>query len=196
MRAFLAIPSEAMWVESARSLVERLRETLPRAVWTRPESWHLTLRFLGDSVTPEFVSGLAGVLEAASLETVPGEILAGTPAVFPERGRARVLGVGFAPSPGLESVSALARRAEQAARELGAPAEERPFHAHVTFARIRESWPPEAVDEYRREVTAWTFPPWLARSCVLFESRLGPDGAVHTPLHEWTFQGGPRGVRA
>ncbi len=196
MRAFLAVPSEAMWVESARRLVEKLGGSLPRAVWTRPESWHLTLRFLGDSVSPEFVSGLAEVMEAASLETVPGEILAGPPVVFPERGRPRVLGVGFLPSPGLESVSALARRAEEAAVKLGSPAEDRPFHAHVTFARIRESWPPEAVEEYRREVTAWTFPPWLARSCVLFESRLGPEGAVHTPLYEWTFQGGPRGVRA
>lgn len=196
MRAFLAIPSEAMWVESARGLVERLRETLPPAMWTRPESWHLTLRFLGDSVSAELVSDLAAVMEGASLETVPGEILAGPPAVFPDRGRARVLGVGFAPSPGLESVSGLARRAEEAAVRLGSLPADRPFHAHVTFARIRESWPPEAVEEYRREVTAWTFPPWLARSCVLFESRLGPDGAVHTPLHEWTFQGGPRGVRA
>lgn len=196
MRAFLAIPSQAMWVESARGLVDRLREMLPKAVWTRPESWHLTLRFLGDSVSPELVSGLATVMEAASLETVTGEILAGPPAVFPERGRARVLGVGFAPSSGLDSVSSLARRAEEAARELGSSPEERPFHPHVTFARIRESWPSEAVEEYRREVTAWTFPPWLARSCVLFESKLGPDGAVHTPLFEWTFQGGPRGVRA
>ncbi len=196
MRAFLAVPSEAMWVESARGLVERLRETLPPAVWTRPESWHLTLRFLGDSVSAELVSHLAAVMEGASLETVPGEILAGPPAVFPDRGRARVLGVGFAPSPGLESVSGLARRADEAAVRLGSPPVDRPFHPHVTFARIRESWPPEAVEEYRREVTAWTFPPWLARSCVLFESRLGPEGAVHTPLHEWTFQGGPRGVRA
>jgi 2'-5' RNA ligase len=196
MRAFVAIPSEAMWVESARGLVERLRGSLPRAVWTRPESWHLTLRFLGDGVSPDFIDRLAEDVGAAALETVPGEILAGAPAVFPERGRARVLGVGFAPSPGLESVSSLARRSEEAAVRLGSPVEERPFHAHVTFARIRESWPAEAVEEYRREVTAWTFPPWLARSCVLFESRLGPDGAVHTPLHEWTFQGGPRGVRA
>ena len=196
MRAFLAVPSEAMWVESARGLVEKLGGSLPRAVWTRPESWHLTLRFLGDSVSPEFVSGLAEVMEAASLETVPGEILAGPPVVFPERGRPRVVGVGFLPSSGLESVSALAPRAEEAAVELGSPAEDRPFHAHVTFARIRESWPPEAVEQYRREVTAWTFPPWRARSCVLFESRLGPEGAVHTPLYEWTFQGGPRGVRA
>ncbi len=196
MRAFLAVPSEAMWVESARGLVEKLSASLPRAVWTKPESWHLTLRFLGDSVSPEFVSALAEVMEAASLETTPGEIFAGPPVVFPERGRPRVLGVGFLPSPGLESVSALARRAEEAAVKLGSPAEDRPFHGHVTFARIRDPWPPEAVEDYRREVTAWTFPPWRARSCVLFESRLGPEGAVHTPLYEWTFQGGPRGVRA
>jgi 2'-5' RNA ligase len=104
--------------------------------------------------------------------------------------------VGFTPTPGLESITALARRAEDTAVRLGSPPEDRPYHAHVTFARIRDPWPPEAVEEYRREVAAWTFPPWLARSVVLFESRLGSEGAVHTPLHEWTFQGGPRGVRA
>ena len=196
MRVFLAVPSEAMWVESARGLVERLRGTLPPAAWTRPESWHLTLRFLGDGVSPEFVSRFAEEMESVAQETVPGEIFAGPPTVFPERGRPRVLGVGFGPSPGLESVSTVARRGEEAAVRLGSPAEERPFHAHVTFARIRESWPAQAVEEYRREAGGWTFPPWLARSCVLFESRLGPDGAVHTPLHEWTFLGGPRGVRA
>ena len=133
MRAFLAIPSEAMWVESARGLVDRLREMLPKAVWTRPDSWHLTLRFLGDSVSAELVSGLATVMEAASLETVPGEILAGPPAVFPEHGRARVLGVGFAPSPGLDSVSSLARRAEEAASGFGSPRVERPFHIAITL---------------------------------------------------------------
>jgi 2'-5' RNA ligase len=185
-----------MWVESARGLVERLRASLPRAVWTRPESWHLTLRFLGDDVSEAFVSRFAEDVGTAAMETVPGEILAGSPAVFPERGRPRVLGVGFAPSPGLESISNLARRAEEAVVRFGAPPEDRPFHPHVTFARIRESWPREAVEEYRQEVAAWTFPPWRARSFVLFESRLGPDGAVHTPLHEWTFQGGPRGIRA
>jgi 2'-5' RNA ligase len=66
----------------------------------------------------------------------------------------------------------------------------------VTFARLREPWPRPAVDDYAREVEAWRFPTWNARSCVLFESRLDPRGAVHTPISEWTFQGGPRGVRA
>ncbi|HEY6066747.1 MAG TPA: RNA 2',3'-cyclic phosphodiesterase [Thermoanaerobaculia bacterium] len=195
MRVFFAIPSEPMWVDSARGLVERLQRSLPRASWTKPESWHLTLAFFGE-VNAAFVEKFGQAMEPVALETVPGELQAGPPVVFPERGRPRVLGVGFAASPGVESIRRLAAAAEEAAGRLGWNGQDRTFHPHVTFARIREPWPPEAVDEYRRGVEAWSFPSWLARSCVLFESRLEPSGAVHTPLHEWTFQGGPRGVRA
>lgn len=195
MRVFLAVPSQLMWVDSARGLVERLRQSLPRASWTRPENWHLTLQFL-DEVDADFVRRYGEAVAPTAFETIPGEIQAAPAAVFPERRRPRVLGVGFSPSPGVESISRLAALAHEAAGRLGWIGESRTFHPHVTFARIRDPWPPAAVDEYRREVEAWTFPPWLARSCVLFESRLDPAGAVHTPLHEWTFQGGPRGVRA
>jgi 2'-5' RNA ligase len=184
-----------MWVESARRLVERVRETMPRASWTRPESWHLTLHFLGE-VPEDAVARFAGQIEPRAMETVPGDITARPATIFPDRGRPRVLGVGFEPSPAGESVSRLAAHAAEIALRLGLRAEERAFHPHVTFARLREPWPRAAVDDYAREVEAWPFPTWNARSCVLFESRLEPAGAVHNPLHEWTFQGGPRGVRA
>lgn len=195
MRAFLAVPSDPMWVESARGLVERLREKLPRASWTRPASWHLTLHFLGE-IAESAVERLAGEIESVAMETVPGDLTARPATVFPDRGRPRVLGVGFAPSPGFESVSRLAVRAGEIASRLRLREEERVFHPHVTFARLREPWARDAVDEYAREVEAWPFPTWNARSCVLFESRLEPAGAVHAPIREWTFQGGPRGVRA
>ena len=195
MRVFLAVPSEALFVDSARRLVEKVRIHLPRASWTRPESWHLTLDFLGE-VEASFVERFVAAIEPAAFETVPGEIQAAPPVVFPEHGRPRVLGVGFLPSPGLESIRRLAGAAQEIAGRLGGKVDDRPYHAHVTFARLREPWPAASVEEYRREVEAWPFPAWLARSCVLFESRLDPAGAVHTPLHEWTFQGGPRGVRA
>jgi len=195
MRAFLAVPSDPMWVESARGLLERLRQDLPRASWTRQESWHLTLKFLGD-VSGEFLRAFASEVGPAAVETVPGEIQTGAAAVFPPHGRARVLGVGFTASPGHESLAALASLAEASAARHGAERSARAFHAHVTFARIRDGWPPESVDRYRTAVEAWPFPPWSARSCVLFESRLDPGGAVHTPIQEWSFQGGLRGVRA
>jgi RNA 2',3'-cyclic 3'-phosphodiesterase len=194
VRVFLAVPSDPLWVDSARGLVGRLLQNLPRASWTKPESWHLTLAFFGE-VDSDFVTKFGETLSPAAFETVPGELQAGKPAVFPERSRPRVLGVGFAASPGIEAIGRLATAAEETAGRLGWKGKDRPFHPHVTFARIRDPWQSTAVDQYRREVEGWAFPSWFARSCVLFESRLTPAGAVHTPLQEWTFQGGPRGVR-
>jgi 2'-5' RNA ligase len=195
IRAFLAIPSDGLWVESARGLQARLESSLPRAAWTRPASWHLTLKFF-ERISPERVKAFAEAIGSITGELVPGEMTASGAVVFPPRGPARVLGIGFSPSPALEEVSRLAREAESRARALGLPEEKRAFHPHVTLARLRSPWPEDAVETFRREVANWTFPPWQARAGVLYESRLLREGAEHTPLHEWSFLGGPRGVRA
>jgi RNA 2',3'-cyclic 3'-phosphodiesterase len=195
IRAFLAVPADGLWVESARDLVARLKDSLPRASWTRPESWHLTLKFF-ERISPEDVRAVAAAVGPIAIAAVPGEMIAAGAVVFPPRGPARVLGVGFDTTPAVEEVSSLARGAEAEARRLGLDEERRPFHPHVTLARLRTPWPPEAVETFRREITAWSFPAWRARSCVFYESRLLREGAVHTPLEEWSFSGGPRGVRA
>ncbi len=195
IRAFLAVPADGLWVESARGLVARLGESLPRASWTKPSSWHLTLKFF-ERIAPEKARAFAAAVGPAAAGVVEGDIAASGAVVFPPRGHARVLGVGFAPSPALEDVTRLAREAETLARRLGLEVEQRLFHPHVTFARLRSPWPSEAVETYRREAGSWKFPAWHVRSCVLYESRLLREGAVHTPLEEWSFAGGPQGVRA
>lgn len=195
VRAFLALPRDRMWVESTRGLVERLRSTLPKASWTKPESWHLTLKFLGD-VPRSRLETFGEELASACAEAVAGEIVADGPVVFPPRGEARVLGLGFSSNEALASVALVAQAADRAAQALGVAPEKREFRPHVTLARLRDRWPAEAIASFRETAGSWTFPPWQARSCVLYESRLEPAGAVHTPLAEWSFTGGPRGVRA
>jgi 2'-5' RNA ligase len=195
VRAFLALPRDRMWVESARALVERLQSTLPKASWTKPESWHLTLKFLGD-VPRSALETFGEKIASACAEAVAGEIIGGGPVVFPPQGEARVLGVGFTSNETLDSVTRVAVAADRAAETLGVAREKREFRPHVTLARLRDRWPAEAVASFRETAAAWTFPSWQARSCVLYESRLDPAGAVHTPLAEWSFTGGPRGVRA
>ena len=195
IRAFLAIPSDGLWVESARGLLARLEPALPRASWTKPSGWHLTLKFF-ERISPETVTAFRAAIGPVAAALVPGEMLTGVAVVFPARGPARVLGVGVAPSPALDEVSRLAREAQARARALGLPEEKRAFHPHVTLARLRNPWPDEAVENFRRQVGAWSFPAWQARASVLYESRLLPEGAVHTPIEEWSFVGGPRGVRA
>ncbi|MFN2385618.1 MAG: RNA 2',3'-cyclic phosphodiesterase [Thermoanaerobaculia bacterium] len=191
VRAFLAVPPDPGWVESAAELVSRLRPSLPDASWTRPPSWHLTLKFLGEvseEVLEAFLEGFAPL----AAERQAGELAARGPVALPRRGAARVLGVGFADTAGLEEIRRLAADAERIARREGAEREDRPFRPHVTLARVRHPWPREAVASYEAAVGAWKFPAWPAGGCALYSSRLSPDGAVHTPIARWTFDRVPR----
>lgn len=187
MRVFLAVPSDPPWVESAGRLVARVRAETPRASWTRPEAWHLTLKFLGD-LSAGMVERFARAIGVAAARVAAGELRSAGSLLLPTRGRPRVLAIRFGPTPALEGLSDLASEAEIAGRRVGVPPERRDFHPHVTLARLRDPWPPSAVELFRREADGWPLPSWPALRCVLYESRLDPAGAVHTPLYEWPFE--------
>ncbi len=194
MRAFLAVPSDPAWAEGVGRLARRLKASLPRASWSRPGAWHLTLKFLGEiapSAAERLGDELASILGGAGTMVLEK----GGAVVFPPRGRPRVLGVGFSPSGGLAALESLAAAVETVVRRAGLPPEDRRY-PHLTLARLRDPWPPSALEEFRREVEAWELPPWVARSCVLYESRLAPSGATHTPLRTFGFAGAHQAVGA
>ena len=182
MRAFLAVPADPAWAEAGRTLVEKLRASSPRASWTKPESWHLTLRFLGE-ISDADAASFADALEERRVGAVPAaELRSAGPVAFPSRGRPRVLGIGLSTPASLES---LWDAAGEAARRIGLAPEHRSFRPHLTLARVRNPWPRSAVDVFWAEVEGWSSPPWRFSSCVLFSSRLDPTGAVHTPVRTW-----------
>lgn len=187
VRAFFAVPPDPGWVATARGLVSRLRPASPDASWTRPESWHVTLRFLGE-IPVEKTTSFADAIAPAAEGMPAGDLRSGGAVVFPDRGPARVLGVGFEPGGGAEALSRLAAKAELCAREIGLEPETRPWRPHVTLARIRRKWPPAQVDRFREEVARSRFPLWPLRRCVLFQSRLEREGAVHMPIREWPLR--------
>lgn len=195
VRAFFAVPPDPDWTESVQTLVSRLRPSLPSASWTRPPSWHLTLKFLGE-VPQETLDAFLEAFASRVSERAPGELAASGPLVLPPRGPARVLAVAFSETAGLEEVRRLAADAESAGRIVGAQREDRPFRPHVTLARVRPPWGRREVASYEREVGTWKFPSWPVRGCVLYSSRLSPEGAVHTPIALWSFDGVLREARA
>jgi len=182
VRAFLAIPADPAWADAGRTFVEKLRATSPRASWTRPESWHLTIRFLGE-ISDANAASFADGLEERRVGAVPAaELRSAGPVAFPSRSRPRVLGIALSTPASLET---LWRAAGEAARRIGLPPVHRSFHPHLTLARVRDPWPRPAVDVFWAEVEGWSLPPWRFASCVLFSSRLDPAGAVHTPARTW-----------
>ncbi len=132
MRLFVAIPLPEQTTAEIHQIVGRIRLTpgLPNLRWSPPESWHITLQFLG-TATPEQYACLADRLRsvhAATVRIAPDEIGA-----FQSAG---VLYAGLKPSPEL---TALQKRITAATALCGFSAEERPYHPHITLARTRST---------------------------------------------------------
>lgn len=150
---------------------------LPLARWTRPESWHLTVKFLGETETT--------VLERLTAELGPRLASGGRVTVklsgggfFPSPTRPRVAWIGGT----AEGSEVVVKTVEAAAVRAGFAAEKRPWSVHLTMARLRSQWPRGAVDVYLDWAAGLPAVNWVCREIVLFESRLQPGGAVYTAL--------------
>ncbi|HVL81803.1 MAG TPA: RNA 2',3'-cyclic phosphodiesterase [Actinomycetota bacterium] len=157
-----------------RQVVDKLRDRLPGARWTRPDGRHLTLRFLGE-VADGRVPDISRALRAAASSQRPFAAAFDRVGGFPSLRRPRVLWVGI--GPGATEMAALAASVEGELAGLGYDPEDRPFTAHLTLARFREPRP-------LGELPAVEVPtdPFRVGEVVLFRSELHPKGARYTAL--------------
>jgi 2'-5' RNA ligase len=130
MRLFVGIALADVVVRELESAAARLRASGGPAIatlrWTAPESWHVTLQFLGNATPEQYACLLARLGEVRSAP-VPVEL--GALGCFD---RAGVLFADVQTAPGL---AALARSVAAATGCCGFVAETRPFHPHITLAR-------------------------------------------------------------
>ena len=189
VRAFVAIePGEA-----ARAALEALRDRLAAAAprravrWVRPGQCHLTLRFLGN-VPPDRMPELERRLTEAAAESAAFSLGLADPGAFPTAATPRVLWVGLRGD--LEALTALARRVDAAAADLGDHREDREFHPHLTLGRVADR--DARVARALSELLARTPPPppadWPVREFKLFRSELRPEGAVYSVLGSFALR--------
>jgi 2'-5' RNA ligase len=160
--------------ETTHLLGAHLREHLPEGPPGKvapPENWHITLRFLGWT-TPERRDRVMHDI-AEGVSTKPFIVRFGALGAFPKARRATVLWLGV--ERGHDELAELAGVCEEAARDAGFDAEDRPYHAHLTLSRIR---PPADVAELIEAV-----PPFTVKMRVgevrLYESHLRRGGAEY-----------------
>ncbi|HDP34034.1 MAG TPA: RNA 2',3'-cyclic phosphodiesterase [Candidatus Hydrogenedentes bacterium] len=190
MRTFIAIelPEETRGALYAFS--ERLQKSGLRASWVKRDVMHLTLRFLGD-ITQEQCDALPSFLDDAYKNKAAPVLLARGVGAFPSPRRPAVVWAGVETVAG--DLAAVQHIAESAARHIGLPVEMKPFHAHVTLARLRKH------DDSRRFSVALT--PFLsqgmtpefgyefrAANVVLFSSTLTKYGPIHRKIEEFSLQ--------
>jgi 2'-5' RNA ligase len=181
-RLFWAIPLDR---EVREALRDHLRAELGRAGLPgrvpRPESWHITMRFLGQVTRSHYEKSI----EAWSRHPIGRhfEVTIGALGAFPRPERASVLWIGITdPEDGL---GRLARLAEQSAVEAGFEPEKRAFHPHLTLSRLK---PPANLRDYISRVRP------LDRSMkveqvVLYRSHLSSQGAHYEALDRFFLDG-------
>ena len=177
LRTFFAVEIDDASRSAAHAVAQRLAAA-PRgdAVrWVRPESYHVTLRFLGTTQR----SQLAELIAAAQRSTrgiAPFALQLGKLAGLPAQGpRAIVLDV--APH---EPIAALAAQVERAAVAAGFAAEPRAFRPHLTLGRIRARRGRAPLLDPAQGPAAVA--PFAVTSFALFQSDLDPGGARYAPL--------------
>ncbi|MGZ3421311.1 MAG: RNA 2',3'-cyclic phosphodiesterase [Polyangiales bacterium] len=167
MRAFFAIDLPKAAVDGAVDSIVTLETALSRGVaFTKREQIHVTLQFLGDL---EEDRAARAVAIASELVFAPFPLtIAGTGA-FPDRDHPRVLFLGLRETGPL---SALAEALGERLRAEGFVLDERPYHPHVTLARIKKRSAMRAAAE---ALSKLEFPPLeiVVDRFVLFESRGG-----------------------
>lgn len=191
MRGFIALelPEEAK--ERLAAAARILAAGFLGARWVRPESFHLTLAFLGEVEGTELDCARDAVQAAEGLGAF-NLVFSGTE-LLPERGPARVLALRVGPGAREcgEAHERVSRALSLAVRNAGLPplnpewTDGRPFRSHVTLARAGSRPFPrdtrglaEAWEKIRTRMQA----PCRVSRCILYRSYLGPGGARYEPL--------------
>ena len=171
MRLFIGIPLASEAVDALERLSRSLRSPGDSLRWSSPETWHITLQFLGET-SAERCGCLTERLSAIKAPAVP-VWLHGT-GFFD---RAGVFFAGVNVSPELRQ---LEKRVVAATSQCGVAVEERPYHPHVTLARAKGDGKAGALRKLKgiakNEIE---FPAFVAREFLLYESFLDGRGARH-----------------
>lgn len=189
MRLFIALDIDDAIRERLARFVEGVRNFAPDARWVKPESLHVTLKFIGEQPDSS-VETIKRALTTITASTA--EINFRGYGFFPTAKSARVFWIGMeAGSP----LAALAAAIDEKMATLGIPKEERAFSPHLTLARaaggsgsqrrLRSDRPNRAFQHLQEKLSALPTPEFgtmTPREFFLYQSQLSPKGSKYTKL--------------
>ncbi len=187
IRAFLAIePPEDILQEMSRLQDKLKREINGRISWTRPQGQHLTLKFFGD-ISTEDVKNICTAVQNRIVSESKLNLKIEKMGVFPDARRPRVIWCGV--TGDTEKLSIIQKQLDSDFAAIGFPAEDRPFRAHLTLARIKDWRDLMGMNEALVKHSEFAAGEFIGDKLFLFQSKLSPQGAVYTKLAEFALSG-------
>ena len=178
MRLFLAIDTPTDIKQRAGELRDRLRATGADARWEPNEKLHCTIKFLGET-GPDLVDRIAGEVLQIAGDTPCLTVRYKGVGCFPSLRDPRVVWIGIEPADG--TLLTLQRKVDEAMTLFGFAPEERPFHPHVTLARVKSR---KNIRNLLTALETVTFESELAvlGELELIKSEMKPAGSIYTIL--------------
>ncbi len=189
MRLFIALDIDDVIRQRITRFMEGVRDFAPDARWVRPESLHITLKFVGEK--PE---AAAKQIEQALqiIRIAPFDLTFRGFGFFPTPKAARVFWIGIEAGPQL---AALAKSVDEATARLGIPREDHAFSPHLTLARggrgsgapkwSKGDGPNRAFSKLQEKLAPLPTPEFgtmTAREFFLYQSQLQRGGSVYTKI--------------
>jgi RNA 2',3'-cyclic 3'-phosphodiesterase len=171
MRLFIGIPLAARVVEQLAKVSMRHRVEVDGLRWSTPESWHITLQFLGSTSETQYECVVARLRE---LRAAP------VPVELQDLGffdRAGIFFVGVALTPEL---LALQQKIAAATLPCGFTPEDRPYRPHITLARSKGRRNTTGLATLKTRIRHQpNFERFVAEEFLLYESFTRPTGSQY-----------------
>jgi 2'-5' RNA ligase len=185
MRLFIALDIDEDIRRRIETFVEGVRGFAPEVRFVGPESFHVTLKFLGETDKVDSIEGALREIRGRQI----GLSFRGY-GFFPGPKNARVFWTGIESGPELQD---LARSIDAAMTPLGFEREKGPYRAHLTLARSGSGRPGKmrgdapnakfAGLQYKlSKLPQPEFGTMTAREFCLYESKLSPRGSRYTKV--------------
>jgi 2'-5' RNA ligase len=183
MRLFVGIDIDREIRENIERFVSQLKQKAPNTKFVSPQSYHVTLKFLGETAK---VAEIRSALKKVEIPRFKIKFC-GT-GFFPDERHPRVFWAGIEADPELRE---LATAVSWVLADLGFE-EEASFKPHVTLARPGSGNPTQMANpklKPLRELTASgpevEFGTMTAREFFLYESKLTPRGAQYSKVDRY-----------
>ena len=189
LRLFIAADvsddQRAATIELMENLQKGIAFTTSHPRWVQHDGLHLTLKFLGN-VAEKRLKKLIPTVEKKLVGIPAFEFGLKGLGTFPDERKPKVLWLGV--GKGKNRMIELAKEVDYALHTIGFERERRPFHPHLTLARIRAMRGVEAMmDVVHSHKRAETVRAVLDR-VTLYKSDITPQGALYTALHHWSLK--------
>ena len=179
-RIFVAVDLSEDVRRAVADHVSHIKESFPDVPvkWERPEKFHITMKFFGDTDERQ-LEHIDDLVASAAASVSPFTLTINGPGSFRRRDSA-VLWIGVEESAGED------RDLSQLARILEGDNQPRQFHPHITIARIKN--PGQARDVLVAHDRSFIAPlEFLVDRLTIYESKLLRTGSVYSVVAEHRF---------